>query len=363
VTDVRYPKRLEINRLEALGDDPYFSLEDAATRFESGQLVTVVPDGAVLWRLAVAANRLPFDGARRFTLTHFTAGKTPLREVRWESAGGSLVRRSTLDMFYPEGDPGRRVPYAAIITVQQRHFTDGIVQVRRSSPIDEDRFAEVAVRPGGDRIDLPAFGEWAALVAASTPADEHRFGPDAIDIADAYAVELASRGEPVRAGSRWRTSVGSRDIADAVDALAAGLSSSTPISRIERGEVTILPISLQGGAEVDAAEERARVAAAAEEIRGGLEHRHGQQITFQLERTGRDSIAAYAAALRVAGATAVTWWVVDGAGVALVHSGDAILRDLALAVHIVPAGWVSERRATDGVDVPPLAWSRSDIDD
>ncbi|MDJ1115532.1 hypothetical protein [Microbacterium dauci] len=362
MTDVRYPKRFEIYRLEALGDDPYFSLDDAATRFESGQLVTVVPDTAVLWRLSISASRFPYDGGRRFTLTHFTAGKTPLREVRWESDGGALVRRSTLDMFYPEGDPGRRVPYAAIITVHQQHFTDGILQVRRSSPIDEDRFVEVAVRPGGDRIDAPAFGAWGALVEASAPADVQRFGLDAIDAADAYVVELASQGEPVLGGSRWRNAAGAREIIDAVEALAAGADPITQLPRIERGEATILPISAQGGADVDAAEERERIAAAAGEIRGELEYRHGQQITFELDRAGRDSVAAYATALRAAGATAASWWVADGAGVALVHSGDATTRDLTLAVHVVPASWVSDRRATTGIDVPPLDWSRADIE-
>lgn len=363
MTDVRYPKRFEVNRLEALGDDPYFLREEAASRFEAGTLVTVVPDGAVLWRLSIASSRFPFDGERRFTLTHFTAAKTPLSEVQWESDGGTLVRRSTLDMFYPEGDPGRRVPYAGIITVRQRHFTDGILQVRRSSPIDEDRFAEVAVPPGGDRIDAPAFGAWAALVEASAPADVQRFGLDAINAADAYAFELGSQGDPVLADSRWRSTAGARDIADAVDALAAGAGSTIP--RIERGEVTILPISIQGGARtgVDAGEERKRAAATADEVKGALEHRHGQEIAFELGRAGHDSVAAYAAALQASGATSVSWWVVEGAGVALVRSGDADVGNLAVAVHIVPGAWVSERRALDGTEVPALDWTRADIDD
>lgn len=86
---------------------------------------------------------------------------------------------------------------------------------------------------------------------------------------------------------------------------------------------------------------------------------------------GADSVASYRAALRAAGATQADVWRYSGTiGIALVWAGEEAAGTRSLALHVVPASWVSEppewasdRRKRDwrpvrGIDV---RWSWADV--
>lgn len=366
MTAVRYPKRFERYRLEALGDDPYFSIEEAAARFDEGQLLTVVPDASpIAWQLSIAGRTYPFGGTHRFTLTFYSPTKTPLREVQWETIGDRVVCRSMLDAFYPDGDPERRVPYAHVITVSQEFSTDGILQVVVSSPIEDETVTERAGVDGATSA-VPAFGAWEAIIAASTPPSVERFGLTALDSSRAFANEADAAGEPDAARGVWRVPFDDRGAVAAVDAAREERPAPAGAVVLERGLASVIPLAAQLGAPEDhgraADEERRRCSRFADRVRGALEHRYGAQIAFDLAHRGTDSVASYAASLRAAGATAASWWVGDATGIALVWSGSAEVGDLALALHVVPPSWVSDRRASEAAPQTDLRWSATEWD-
>ncbi|MFS0868095.1 hypothetical protein AB3M83_12280 [Microbacterium sp. 179-B 1A2 NHS] len=365
---VRYPKRLEVFRLEALGDDPYYGDEEAKGRYLTGQALTVIPgDEPIEWKLSVSSSEHPFSGdSYRFSVTSHTASKAVLREVTWETVAGELFCRRIVDLFYPNGDPFGGAPSTDVIRVTQLFFTDGVAQVIRTSPIQDDSFREVADVPqSGLRRPLPAFGDWADLVAASSPDDMPRFGLDTIDAAEAFAGRCASRGAPVAAGRGWRIDGTEGDVLAAVRAIVRFQPVESPVTVLDRGPLRILPLAAQGGdprsAGRDPHEERRRMKDLADRVRDAFAQHEGSPIDVELGRHGDDRVAAYAASLRAAGATRATWWEFDSLGVVLVWAGSETIGDLTLAVHITPVSWVSERQTKPGGGSIDVAWSREEL--
>lgn len=358
---VRYPERFEIYRLEALGEDPYLSPGEARRRYDAGSGVTVVEESAPpSWHLEISARR------HRFSVTFCAPTKTPVRRVDWEETDGRLLCRRAVDLFYPEGDPGRRVPYIRLLRVEQDWYADGIVRVERSSPVEDDLVAHVRA-PGDLRwLDVPAFGEWAPLIAASAPPELARFDLEAIDAAEHHARSAIAAGSPVADREEWVLPVSDTTVLDAVTALTRLEPVPAAVPVVERGAARIVPVTVQGaspqGSGRDVVEERRRVADRAAGLADAVEYAAGRPIELSLDGAGHTPVAAYAAALRAAGARDARWWVLNDIGVVLVRSGDADAGGLALAVHLVPARWLSGRGATTSGRTPvDLRWSRTDI--
>lgn len=361
----RYPKKFEIYRLEALGDDPYDDESEAREKFESGRSVSVLPAGdEVPWSLTVAANTYPFAGTHRYSLTWYSPSRTPVRQVTWESRGEALVCRDSIDVFYPEGDPGRRLPFVQVITVEQTFAVDGVLQVMMTSPIEDERVVEVVgVDDAALRIAAPAFGEWDELLAASAPTTEARFGLDTLDTSRAFFDRCVAKGAAAVSDAAWRVPFDDRGVFDAVKRIVDRAESDAVV--LDRGPARIFPLAAQGGAQRRYGrhpdEERRRVERFADRIRGVFEHHHGAQIPVDLMRRGTDTLAAYAASLRAAGAASAVWWGIGSAGAVLVTTGDARDGDLTLAVHVVPMSWVSDRRARPDGERARLSWSIDDV--
>lgn len=359
---VRYPERFEIHRLEALGENPYLTDDDARRRYEDGKGLSVVAASTPpTWFLDVSVRR------HRFSVTFYAPTKTPIRRVGWEETDGRLLRRSAVDLFYPEGDPGRRVPHSQLLRVEHRWYADGVVHIERSSPIDEDLVTEISAPQELRWLDVPAFGDWGPVTAASAPPEFARFDLDAIDAAEAYArAEIAAGGSASEQGG-WILPASDTTVLDAVTALTRFESVPSAVPVIERDAARIVPVMLQGTAPRasgrDAAEERRRVDDRAAGLAGAFEYAAGRPIDLPLDGRGDGPVAAYAAALRAADVRDARWWVLNETGVVLVRSGDPEAGDLALAVHLVPARGVSGRSATTSGRAPAdLQWSRADIE-
>lgn len=364
MTGIRYPRRLELSRLEPLGDPAYFDTDEAEQRYRAGQSLTVLPEGqSPTWFLSIS------PGRARFSLTFHTASGTPVRSAVWEAEGDRLICRRITDLFYPDGDPGRRVPYMQIISVVQEISTDGVVGVTFSCPPDHDDYREASDVPlERFRADVPAFGEWEALNDASAPAPLERFGRDARQAALAYArAGIRSGSSPGGDGpsrSGWRTSAGDRGIMNAADAIVSGRAASAEIVVLARGDVRILPLAVQADpadSRRDPREEQRRMTALAADVRGACEYRAGRSIAIDLERHGDDRPASYASSLRASGATNAEFWVYDGHGVVSVWTGAVETGDLLLALHVVPENWVSLHRREESIVGVELDWSISDI--
>lgn len=364
---VRYPKQFELSRLEAVGDPPYLEVDEARRRYEAGQSVRVVSEGSPpAWFLIVAPQR------HRFTVTYYAPSGTPLREAMWEADAGGLLCRRVIDLFYVDGDPGRRVAYAELISVTRQVSADGLVSATMASPMGKDEFRETTLASvDGFRLPEPSFGEWQPLVEAGDVGDEGRFGIDAIDAAIAFldqsvASDALSAGGAEAGATCWRVPASTGDVLAAMDDVLADRPHPTGVPVLRRGEARIIPLAVQtdpsaGGR--DAQEERRRMSALAAEIGAALEYRAGRGVSFDLTYRGVDSVAAYAAALREAsGHEADTWDFGLDTGAALVWTGEESLGTLTLALHIVPASWVNERRAGIPVYGIDVRWSITDID-
>ncbi|MFT3798262.1 hypothetical protein [Microbacterium sp.] len=347
--------------------NPYLDPVEARESYRSGKGLHVIPDADDLaWLLYISGSRRGY----RFSLTFYTPQKTPLREVVWEASGGVLLCRRVIDVFYPEGDPQWRVPYVGVVTVTQELGSDGVLSVLVSSPLEEDWFREVSgVELAGLRLPVPQFGRWEALVAASAPPVVERFGWDAITAAKEFADSRVVRGEPVGEAAGWRVAAGDRDLMAAIQAVVRGGRPRPGIHVLERGDVRILPLAAQSnpaGSGRDPGEERRRFDRIGSDVSDACEQYEGRPLAFDLAYRGGDRIAAYAAALRRAGATRVLWWAFEPAdagarGVTLVWCGDESAGDLTLAVQVVPVSWVDERRTKPGAVEVDLAWSLADV--
>ena len=290
--EVRYPRRFEIFRLEALGDDAFFTDAEARNEYERGRRLAVTDAAAPpAWYVDV----LHRD---RFTVTFYSPHKTPVRKVEWERADGRLFRRRILDLFYPEGDPKRRVPYSHLLTLDQHWYTDGIAHVSRSSPIDEDLVVEVSAPGELQWADIPAFGEWAPLIEASAPPELGRFDLDAIDVAEGFARATIAGGEPMTDAGRWNLPASSSTVLDTVTSLTTFEPAPSLVRVIEREAAKILPIFAQGASPAesghDPREERRRLDDLAADLAGAFEYAAGRPIAFPLDQRGDGPVAEYA---------------------------------------------------------------------
>ncbi|MFT3798263.1 hypothetical protein [Microbacterium sp.] len=352
-------------------DHPFYTPEEARQRYSEGKLITFVPnERPPAWSFTAMSSRWDtFDGDNYHVRGAFyTPEKTPLRQVQWATVEGVLVCRQVIDVFYPEGNPKRRVPFMSVVTVTQDFGTDGVALITVSSPLEEDVVREVSgvLAP---TVAVPQFGRWEALVAASAPPVVERFGWDAITAAKEFADSRVVRGEPVGEAAGWRVAAGDRDLMAAIQAVVRGGRPRPGIHVLERGDVRILPLAAQSnpaGSGRDPGEERRRFDRIGSDVSDACEQYEGRPLAFDLAYRGGDRIAAYAAALRRAGATRVLWWAFEPAdagarGVTLVWCGDESAGDLTLAVQVVPVSWVDERRTKPGAVEVDLAWSLADV--
>lgn len=353
-----------MNRLEALGDPPYLEIDEARRRYTDGQSVRVVAAGdPPAWFLMVSPKR------HRFTLTFYAATGTPIREAMWEDDGGTLFCRRVIDLFYPEGDPGGRVPYAEAISVTRQISTDGVVGVTMASPLGDDEFRETVLETAGPyRLAIPDFGEWSPLLDSSTPPELERFGIEALDALTSFAEDGVHAGPTHRGqdapGEGWRVSASVGDIMGAVDAVVAGSSSTSSVPVLDRGAAHVLPLALQAGPDSGrpADEELRRITVLADGVRDACDHRAGHGIAVPLlEADAGDG--SYGAALRAAHATEATFWEFDSEhAVVLVWQRQGLENPaFALCIQVIPASWVSPSRDAVALDDGVLNWSSADV--
>lgn len=100
----------------------------------------------------------------------------------------------------------------------------------------------------------------------------------------------------------------------------------------------------------------------ADDVEAAYEHREGRGVALDLADARLDSIGSYTAALNAAQTTDAKYWVgEDSWGVVLTWAGDVDDGTLTLALHIVPAAWVSEHRAEGPVTGIDVTWSWDDV--
>lgn len=151
--------------------------------------------------------------------------------------------------------------------------------------------------------------------------------------------------------------------AGALDASADGwLSSNLPI--LVRGRTKVLPLawlgdpSLARGRGVTSEE----IASFASKIQAAGMQWAGNWRVLPLDDARTDSIGSYTAALCDAGVTRVDCWTYsESVGLALVWAGIGDEGTMSLALHIIPASWVSEPRAEKRVSGIDVRWSWSDV--
>lgn len=346
----RYPNRFEISRLQALGDPPFVDEGEARRRYKAGRPVHVLPadvspSGKPAWHLQCGP---------RFAATFYSASGTPLRAVTWERAGDHLILRSTKDLFYPDGDPGRPVPHAEITVVTREYSTDGVAMTTiepAGEPGVRQRAAGVSLE--GLKVPVPAFGQWDAVLEAGSPTSLQHVGATAND----QAWELASQslvGQSAdSSGLRSSWEVDGWQLDKTGDEIVAELSQlvgtgATELMVLRRGPATIIPLAVQAGAssQRDPDEEVRRAGALANDLTVVLDHHQGSGLALGFDQNHwSDTVDAYVASLRRAGATHARFWGFGNVqtAVVLVWSGDKEARTRKLALHLVPSSWVSDR--------------------
>lgn len=138
------------------------------------------------------------------------------------------------------------------------------------------------------------------------------------------------------------------------------------IPLLSRGGAWIVPLSWEPPEPADDASEQERVKAAADElwlaVRSSCSHRGGNQIAVDLAAPSGQR-RSYAAELTRTGARRADWWGFGESALVLVVYGEPLPAPKRLmAVHVVPIGWVSDRRPKE---MPPtdLSWSWADVVD
>lgn len=131
-----------------------------------------------------------------------------------------------------------------------------------------------------------------------------------------------------------------------------------------RGSAWIVPLAwVPDHPEGDDQVLRSRVNELWAAVRAACEYRHGAQIGIDLDGSNASG-TPYAAELIRTGARRADWWESEGSAIVLVVYGDPIPAPVRLmAVHVVPIGWVSQRRPTAAKKMPTLdlAWSWTDV--
>lgn len=142
----------------------------------------------------------------------------------------------------------------------------------------------------------------------------------------------------------------------------------TPV--LVRGPVRIIPLAWLGSPEGSGASPE-EIAAFTDTMLSYAAYVGRAWSRLDLEDPPFDGIRPYAVALRDGGATRVDYWMYsEEIGHALVHAGDAEAGTMSLALHLVPAPWLSERlseqasRRKRSRPIPPkpdLRWSWSEV--
>ena len=364
--DARYPVRLDIFKLVPLGDPSYFTDEQARVTHAAGDALSVLPpEDPPRWSLRISKQQLSF------TVQYYTATGVPIRIAEWEVRDGHLLCARTIDLFYPDGDPGRRVPFADVVTVTRRVYADGVAEVTVVTPIEVDECHVLERFPMADlQQRIPSFGDWDLLVDAADPPETNRFGIDALDEALALAKRWRSDGTSVtgpigESSAGWRLPLSPLKIVKAASEIGNGdVPAIAPV--IRRGAASILPLfiqaDLQKSGRVPGEEFRRRMHIAGS-VRDALELGGGRGIPVELESPMLSGArGSYIAALRACDVTDAQWWDQDtGQAVVLVPSGGQNAGTLALALHVVPASWVNDRQTGSGASHMDLAWSVSDL--
>ncbi len=95
-------------------------------------------------------------------------------------------------------------------------------------------------------------------------------------------------------------------------------------------------------------------------VRSACEHRHGSGLSVGLEQDPPRN--AYIRELARTGVRRADWWASEQSALVLVVHGEPVPAPLtASALHLVPLGWVSDRRPARRVPPTDLAWSPADI--
>lgn len=197
-----YSEDFEVFRMDA---------EEARAAYGAGgpvDVTSVQDPGQPSWHVAIAR--------RGFVVTFNTGGGAPLREATWVRSGDELLLRTTVDFFYPDGDPRHRQPLLEVLYVERSYAASGVVTVTFSPPgrvsgeskpkkrtkrrgevpayADHDQRDDVRNGPVHTvrdvqvpRLPIPEFGMWKPLLAASAPEDLVRVGPGAEAAAREYA--------------------------------------------------------------------------------------------------------------------------------------------------------------------------------
>ena len=163
-----------------------------------------------------------------------------------------------------------------------------------------------------------------------------------------------------------------------VDAAVQQLTSTAPatgdrwltpeVPALSRGDAWIVPLFWMPDADDLAETEREALRTRAHELGQSIisacRYAYGEPVSVDFD--GRGGPALYAAELAHTGVAAAAWWAVGDRAIVLVyhraHDGAPTLR---MALHIVPIGWVSERRPTKAKKMPRLnlAWKWADVVD
>lgn len=140
------------------------------------------------------------------------------------------------------------------------------------------------------------------------------------------------------------------------------LSPNSPV--LVRGLARILPLAWRGdpqaghGSGVSPEE----IAAMASQMQSAGSHWAGNWRVLDLADDRGDSIGSYTAALLAGGATHVDCWTYsETIGLALVWAGAEDEGTMSLALHVVPASWVSELRSKKAVHGIDVRWSWTDV--
>ncbi|MFJ6538543.1 hypothetical protein ACIQH5_20130 [Paenarthrobacter sp. NPDC091711] len=142
------------------------------------------------------------------------------------------------------------------------------------------------------------------------------------------------------------------------------ISPNNPL--LVRGFVKILPLAWRGDPRsgYNPAASSSEIAAFASRVQSAGMYWAGPWRVLDLDARSSDSIGSYAAALRSAGATHVDCWTYSEAvGLALVWAGSEEAGTMSLALHVVPASWVSEPRVKKAVPGVDVKWSWTDVID
>jgi hypothetical protein len=339
----RYPNRLELYRLEPLGDPPYLDPDDARERYDRGAGLSVLADADPPgWYLQVSSQR------RRFTVTFYTETKTPLRAVTWERDDDVLLCRRILDLYHPDGDPGGRVPYVAVTTVAQEIFSDGVVSITLSSPTQPDRLREVTNAPMTlFRENVPVFGEWAPLLLATITDPRRRFGPDAVEAAASDLESLVPFGLPSTDREALITRSQGMTILTALADPRRTPSGPSPTWAdigspvVDRGVHAIFPLA---SARVDAPGAKERLHAVRDRLQMDAIHYYGgDHFHAETDLRGEDGYGRNLARSGIDTIGPVYAWRVGDHAAILVHGRNRLDATETLALHVVPAEWVWER--------------------